>query len=361
MIVFGSLILIIIIMLLLCSMGKIEKEKFVYKVFILLLFLILLIISGCRGLKVGTDTTMFVRVFKNINSLWDVFHLYNGRFEIGYLLFNYIIKSFFNSPHSLLFFSSFVSLLLFFVFFKKESSNPIFSIFLFVSLLYFTSSMCLLRQFIAIALCCIGIIHLCEKQTFKFLFFVLIAFMFHTSSIITLILWPLSKLDITPYNKKKFIIISFILVLFSSRLIVIFFNHFSHYSGYLSSDKYYLQNKVGTILKCMLQFLFFIFININYKNDETENSNFNKIGYLCALLSAFISLAAIQGSIISRMATYFSVVNCVTLPNMISNLTKSKDRLLVSFILITISLLYYFIILIFRPYWSGVIPYVFWG
>lgn len=359
--IFLFLIFLILLLAIILYDSNYKNKKLYSRVYLCITFISLLIVSGCRGLSIGTDTNMYVRAFNAVKSIQDMFVYYVDRFEVGYRFFNVMIKQLSDNPHLLLFFSSVLILLMTYYFFYKESKYPWMSLLMFVGLMYYSNSMCLLRQYLAIGFVFLAIVCLEKQKRFKFLGLVILASLFHSSAIITILLYPLMKIEFTNSNRRIIIAVALISTLFANQLINLVIRIVPKYTSYLTSDKYYLENQIGTILKAILQFLFFVFVNYSYKrNYENNKSSILKIGYYCSLLSCVISFVSINGAILDRMAVYFSIINCITIPNMIFTFKSINNRRLFVVILIIICLSYYIIILVYRPYWSGIIPYVFW-
>ncbi len=353
----------IMIYILIFSITMIIKDKNKKKVFkclyVISTFLILLVISGCRGLEIGTDTPMFVRAYYRLYSFSSIFSSYTERFEFGYRLFNAVLNQVSNSPHILLFMSSLITIYLIYIFFYNKSKYFHISIIMFVSLMYYCNSMCLLRQYLAMSFCCLAIMKLSEEKNIDFIIWVIIGFLFHSSAIIFLILLPMKKINIIRGSKLKLFLISLGIVFFANKLINIFINILPQYTSYLSSEKYYLENQLGSYLKAGLQGIMFIIINM-YFNIKEDNKGINKLGYLCSLVAFSISLISIQGAILERMGFYFSIINCVTIPNMIYNIKSTKEKYIVTIGFCIICITYFYLVLYLRPNWSGVIPYIFW-
>lgn len=359
MVLFSGIMLVIIFFALILYANKSKGKKICYCIFMSASFLILLIISGCRAFNIGTDTPMFVRAYYRLNTFQAISNTYTERFELGYRIMNAVLNQISNSPHLLLFVSALITLALFYYVFHKQSKYPAMSVFMFVSLMFYCNSMCLLRQYLAMAICSLAIMMLNENKKFKFTLLVLLASLFHSSAIIVLILLPMMKLKITKQNRFKLCFLSIIVMLLGNQLITVLIKVLPQYTSYLSSEKYYLENQLGSILKAGLQIIMFIIINMYFKDEKDDP--FYKVGYLCALIATDVSVISIQGAVLERMGFYFSVINCISIPNVLSTINCKRDKYIISLLFILLCLAYYFVVLFLRPYWSGVIPYVFWN
>lgn len=175
---------------------------FVYNVLFILLFLfflisytkigkkyswILLIIAGAclfcvaafKDLSVGSDSESYLNFFENIEQLSDN-RFYSG-IQIGwyyYSLFFYKYLSF----NAFLFFNYAIIIGGFCYFFYKESRNYMASLLLMFLLCFFSSSLNIMRQYIAISIVLIGLTKI-NNSRIKFIICVVIASLFHFSAI----------------------------------------------------------------------------------------------------------------------------------------------------------------------------------
>ena len=350
----------LLILLGLWHISKQAKNKALSgKVFLIVSFVGLFVLSGFRGLTVGTDTTMFVRCFNNVRGLSDI-NTYSNRFELGYRLFQCLIAQLRQDPHLLLIVSAFVTLALMYRMFYKLSDIPWYSVLVFMFLMFYYSSMNLLRQYIAIALTCTAFTFLVDKKRLRFLFFTILAGLFHTSAFIFIIILPISLIPLKSKNRYICVIISVITALFTERLIQFLIRLMPIYAGYLTSEDYYLQNKLGTFLNVAVFFIFFVVIDRIYSKFPSDDER-TRLEYWAALVGFAITLASTQGWILSRMGTYFTVILCISLPNAISKIKVEKNKVILGSSILVGCFAYNMVIFVFRPYWTGVIPYYFWN
>lgn len=328
-------------------------------IFLSLAFLIMLVITGCRGLTVGNDTPMYVRYFTQLRGLKSL-SLYNWRYELGFRFFNCLVAQFFSDPHVLLFMAALVTFILLFYVIKKGSAVPVYSILLFYALTMYYTTINMVRQYIAISICCLAILLLMEKKRIRFVLLVILAGLMHTSAYLVMILIIFS---IIPYNKNKrywYILLGLVCSAFFGGLITIMIRLFPAYSSYLTGDNYYLQGKLGSIIRAVIYGMLFWIYDYLYRK-YGKDTEANKIMYFTAILGFFISFVSVQGAILSRIAYYFNVMFCVSIPNALSWIPDRKKKYVWAAAILLGAFAYNIIILIFRPNWSGVIPYSFWN
>lgn len=337
--------------------GKENKNS--GKIFMVVSFSGLLILSGCRGLSVGTDTDMFVRYYTGIRGISDI-KVYENRFEFGFRLFSCILAQIRNDPHVLLFVSALITLCLLYYFFYTASDIPWYSVLMFIFLMFYYNSMCLLRQYIAIALTCMAYIFLTKKKKVWFVAFTVLAGSFHTSALVFLVMLPVSFVPLKKKNRYAFVAITVAGVLFAEYFIQLVVRLMPRYESFITSDKYYLQNKLGTFMVAAVYLLFFVVIDCIFSHYYSDDDR-TRLEYWVALIGFAISLASVQGWIISRIGTYFTIMSCVFMPNAISKIESKKVRLILGMSILAGCMAYNVVIFAFRPYWSGVIPYYFWN
>lgn len=333
-------------------------EKILSVLFGVISFFTLLILSGLRGLNVGMDTQMYIRLFNRIAAS-NTLDINNDRFEFGYILYQYIISRFTSDPHILLFLSSLIILVFLYIVFYKDSQLPWFSVLMFIMLMFFYDSMNMMRQYIAIALTCMATHILKKNKKLLFVCITIFAGLFHTSAFVILILLPLSYVKLDSPKRYIYIFISTVIALGTGKLLPIMIRMMPIYSKYLTSDKYFQQNKLGIVLKTLVYFLFFLIVEYSYRKNS-DGSKKEQVEYWMALLGFVITLASVNGSILSRMGTYFTIMFCLSVPNSLVKITRPKSKIYLSIGIIGGCLMYNLVILIWRPYWSGVLPYTLW-
>lgn len=174
-------------LMLLCVADK-NSHKKIKNLGLIFSFLLVLLLVGTRD-ETGTDWLPYWDHY--ISSNRNNFDIFN--FEPGYQLFVDISKYFGLTYSQFLFFFTFTYLAIFYSAFSYfKYPNTI--VFLFYST-YLIGLMGTSRQLIAISICCLAITKLLQRRNYLFLVLILMASLFHRSSIIFLIalmLFPFS-------------------------------------------------------------------------------------------------------------------------------------------------------------------------
>lgn len=155
--------------------------------FIFLSFLPLFLVSALRY-KVGVDYLSYTYIFQDVNAGKP------SHTEAGYDLMNRLVGLYTTDAQWVYALAAAISLLLIVWGIYRYSTNPAYSIFLFVTMGYLFSSFNILRQYIAIALIFAALKLIKEKQFLPFCAVVLLAATFHKTAIIMIPLYFLLRL-----------------------------------------------------------------------------------------------------------------------------------------------------------------------
>lgn len=187
---------------------------------------LLCIISGTRYLLGGTDYYLYNQVYNNLptikefvanfNHLYDYYKTYN--FEVGYLFFNSLFKTFgfnyfgFTLIHSIIFYSCLYKGL------KRYSYNFNLLILVFLYKMFFYNTFISMRQSIALAIFFVSMHFIEERKFTKYILSCLFAMLFHNSA---LFLFPLYLIHYIELSKKRIIIAN---IIFIPTILVSYFN-----------------------------------------------------------------------------------------------------------------------------------------
>lgn len=303
------------------------------KIIILSLIFLLSIISSIRY-NVGGDYRTYKLMFENIQNGINV------KTERAYFLLNKIIPTY----PLLLFVVTFFSLYIIYLALKNlfpKYENFLFSIY--VYLYYLQWNLGTIRQGISIAIFILAIPFLQRKQYFKYCFIILIASLFHKTSII---LFPLFLL---PFFSWKFLITMFsLLILFKNAIVTTIFNIIIHlnmsYVSYVSGNikNSLVSQKIGVVfIGRMIMYFIFLFLlkKFKYKFANEEKiflKLLNKI-FLCML---FLNLFLKDFGIAMRIIKYFEILCLLSMIWITVKVIKDKKLIKVS--MLFLSLIYFF-------------------
>lgn len=299
---------------------------------ILLQVFIIVILVAQMGLRweTGTDWLNYYENFQNTNNIENLLINVVIGYEVGYEILVYLFSS--NSFSYTTFLLAHAILLYYIIFktFNNLSPLPILSL-----LLFYSITIGLLgsnRQLISIALAMFSLNYVLVRKPIKFLFFILVAFLFHTSAISFVIVYFLNR-DI---NKKYLLLFLFSSIVIGMTSIPQFiFDKFSLLLGSTSQMKanFYIENTYQNEFQLSLIGLFrrlvFIFICYFFYNQITIKYQYYKLFfniYFVGILIYFIFNQSLL-ILINRGSIYFNIMECLLLPFIVLILKKESRYL----------------------------------
>lgn len=164
----------IIIFISICAFSK--KNIYTY----VIVYFLLLLIGGCRGLEVGTDTLTYLAIYNTVGSLqFNSFYL----IEPGWVIINLIGYNLFGDFRSVLIMAQMLILTPLFIRLWNATQHPFLGVLFFILLYYYLNSFNITRQIIAAIIVLYGLPYLVDHKYKKFILAIGIACLFHLSSI----------------------------------------------------------------------------------------------------------------------------------------------------------------------------------
>ena len=293
-----------------------KKRKKIFQFLILFtgLFLILSLRHPIMGddLQYGNSEGYLGRfqfiVSANWNTLFQKGVYGLGNYEIGYIIFNKLIGYISNSYQWLLICVSFLALFPVFLLFRKESDSFEFSIIIYMGLVCFLACFSALRQVCAIGICMIAFYFVKKKKIVPFILFVLLAFSFHSTAILFLLVYPFYWIKINKTGRLATLIILGGIFIFRNQL----FNLLVQISGRRLVADY--NGAFGFFLFLVIIYvLLFIFSKPTSETDGLMN-----ILFLLCVCQCFGNLHLY----IARIGYYFMPFLALLIPNSIKTMEK---------------------------------------
>lgn len=300
-------IVIFSIILLLAKKGEMKNNRQIFCA-----YLLLLLVSGLR-FDIGNDyasywsyAEMLSDVFLQRNSLVDVYNWADGRFEWGFCalvcLFSWTSNPFVwcNLVYSV------IVVCTFYYVFKKYNCHY-YGLLILIVCEFLFMSWDWIRQSAALCLILMALIFTQEKKPYKFLLFVVLAYLFHQSAIFLLIAYPLRYVRI---NKRiLFVALGLSLILFWTGLldsalgnVDIYFSLVEGYEKYDASNLALAQHltfstRVRTTLFVAIGCLIILLIDEEY----TFYKNMIAVGLVIYMIGG-------NSLIFNRIAWYFLII-----------------------------------------------------
>lgn len=356
----------------LLSFSFIKKRSNILLFFSLIPFWFL---GSFRHLSIGNDSMEYARVFETIGQgSWEG---YKERYELGFLFLNRLLNLV--SKNYILLFAvcMFIVIIALYIYLKEFSSLWGFSIAMFFLLRYFDMSMNVIRLSVSIAFVMLSIVALKKSRMILFFVGIATAFLFHRTAIVAISFIFIYKRRI----KLSFLSISMLSTLvilfnlFFVKILVILLEIFPIYSYYIDSEYLNGNVRIASVLKIILfTFIFSVSIYLERKNRKTEtnslhisNENYNKkifnLDDFCfnsGLIGIVVLLLSLQFNLFDRISDFFLINLIVYLPNQLAKIKNTKKIIFYMYLFLAFFMLYYLIIIIFKPEWNKVYPYLFY-
>ena len=304
-----------------------------YKKGTIFVSLLCFIIIAFRSKDVGIDSLSYLEhlyesTFDSVKNYADVFDIQHT--EIGFSFITFVINSL-GFKQGLFIFEAFSIIIPLFLFIKRNSANPYFSLLLFICLDYFGFALTGLRQTIAIGAILMAVNSLQCDNYKKAIVYILIAISIHTSSLIAI---PLLFLKRVPFNKTMFVIAIIVAAIVNSLKVILmsFMQEFNLHEGSVGNvetggNSYYY------FLLTIVLLIFFQKIKENFLDSEQDT-------FYWMMLASVIMYPALQfNPTMFRLHYYYSIAIIVVLPYLLQNMGKFGKVLSLAYLSIAI---YYF-------------------
>ncbi len=307
--------------------------------------ILLTLFAGFRSDRVGTDTRYYTR---NFNSQLDVeYFIFDKTVEFGYQLLEYALLSVTSHYFWLLTLTSFIVLYCYLKIIKKYSVNYLFSVFLFITLGFYTFLFNGLRQGIAMAIFTIALPFLLEKRLLPYLLVCFIGSLFHISALFMIPFYFIVNLRIKLFYK---IVATFLGSLLTSRFAVSYVAETNkRYEGYTQ-----ISESAGGYLILGFQIILIVFVYSIIHIYKIKDKQFLKLFTFYASGVLFIIPLAILGTNPSgpqRLLNYFTWTLVLIIPFVFKRLNNKYV-----FIVAVILFLIYFVLTTSR--FSNLTPYI---
>lgn len=324
-----------------------KTKKFpIKKLLFVLTITQMIFILGLRSPYVGADTLSYVSHFeRGLN--FSFFDFSYSRFEPGFLLLNKVI-GLFASTQTYLFIVGMISISLIGWVIYTESEMPFFSLFLFISLGFYTNTFNLVRQMIAVALIFCSYKFL--KQD-KFISFTLLIFLAATFHITALLFFPIYLVRYRKISSIYLLIsglLSIIVAILAENLLLFMVVYFGSFDYELIA---------GGGWRRLVLLIFILATSILYRKKIIQNDEKKAIYFNITVFAIFIQILALNFSLFTRVTAYFRIYLLLFIPEIISNIDDKFVRVLVIIAVVVFLLVQYSVSL--NNDISNIVPYTF--
>lgn len=367
-----------------------KKSKGISAIFVFFAIMVPCLVAGLRLYSIGTDTNGYVkpmfRLAINADNYMRYLKLswtnavnrirYIKDFEMGFSLLVYIIAKCTKNFQILLFVVHILIVVPIYRGLKKFKTleNSYWLSMLIFYLMFFNTSLNLIRQYIGIAIVFWGTSCLLNEENGKLKFFIsiVIASLFHMASILGIIFFVMYLM--LGYNQKEKKILKTTQYIFSLNtvilvLLVIFsiviINNSSLIAKILSILNleyygHYINGKIKFVFSAIIEMvpiLFLIMIVGKKFFKKYKNSYFLAINYIINYFIAQLSSINIYAP---RIGHIFSIFNIVFFPELIRCFDEKVYRTIITMLLIIYMFIFWYYNFVFLGR-NGTIPYVFYN
>lgn len=334
----------IIIFLILCCFSYCEYKginlpRFIFE----LLFSLITVITI---LRYGQGTDYFSYMYQyyltpslgNVSSVFDI----NTHGEIGYKILSSSFRAFGISFVVFVGIIGFITMVLIYKFIKGFSKLPITSLTLFYVLFYLVYVLSGIRQGLALAMFVgIALPFYKKKKYFGFILTILFAATIHSSVLITLLIIPLDKLEISYKIYGTIILVGLIIMITNVDIKII-----NLLPDILSSKVLHYWELKGIPLFALanrLVMLCIILISSHYVNSKAPDIILYKKVYILGFILFILTIKSI--TISSRISIYMKFLEIILIPNLVFML-KAQGTKFKSLQLWSVSLIIAFVLLL---------------
>ena len=352
------------------------------KKYVAFMFSIIAFLMMFRGYTVGNDTDNYTRLYEIINKYSELGqYISSSRYEIGYVVLNRAIGTIFGNVQWLFIITGAFVSYCFARYIYNYSKVPWMSVLMFLTLQFFDLSMSSVRQVLSIAILTIAYDQLIKRKPIHFAIIVFFASLFHSSSLVFLILYPLSR---KKQDRKLYItsgVVAVIGFFAFDRVFRMVARIFPQYTYYLtqSSISYSNSAKLATLLMFVLYLTLFIIIKLlqrtevdsscfpgDDKSDKRMISQYyrdvQQVDNMAIWLGVIMLMFSLYGTILIRFKYIFSFPLLIAYPNSIWAHDNKNNKLVLYFVSCIVFVTYNLIIYIYRPEWQSTYPFVpFWN
>ena len=299
-------------------------------------FAILLVILMVRHEKVGVDIKYYVSMFKQASNFsWkEIFKFYED--EYGYYLLNKAIGVFTDNNQVLLGVIAIICIIPLACLYSRNSENAILTISIFLIISNFAILFSALRQAIAIAIVATSYKYIKEKKVLKFILIIVLAFFFHKSALIALLLYPIYHMNITKMKLLVLVPVIGFVFAFRNQIYVFMLQFLGEYG-----ETYELSESSGYAMIL----LFALFLLLAYVAPDENKMDKETIGLRnMMVLTLMIQIFVLASPMAMRMNYYSAMFVPLLIPKII-NRCHDKNKKTYQYIglgLIVFFILYYF-------------------
>lgn len=308
------LILLLIMLDLFLSLAFPCKQR--QKLLIGISFILVFLISALRHVSVGNDVCRYLEFFRSIASV-DLHEMPWFRYELGYMAMNKLLAAFIHNEQVFLAVMAAIILIPIFIGIYKHSPMPFLSVYLFITMGFFAFTLSGFRQAIAMGILFLSLPLIKQRKLLWFMVLVGLASLFHKTSIMFLLAYPIAHMRITPRYLIRAAVL-FCVLYFSKR-------HLLHYVTMKFLPEYQSM-LVSSNSITLMTVIFLVFIaGLFYMGNVLKKDPQNIVLYNLILCAAFMQLFATESNNFARITDYFYIFAIIFIPTVLKGIASRSD------------------------------------
>lgn len=308
----------------------------------------LFLTAALRHVSVGGDLDNYIPAFEYIGGLpWK--RLVFVPFETGYVVLNKVVCILSQNVRLLLTVIGGFVVFGYVRMIYQKSALPWVSLLLFIGLGFFTESLSMLRQAIAMVIFMCGLKYVEERRFGKYLIVVLLATSFHLTALVTLLLYPFMRFRLNAVNFIILLVGCGVFARFAGSVVLnyIISRFYSLYSMQMDAGG-------GFSMFVLLFAVTIIGILLKSKREMPQEAIFSHMMVLACCMQLF----AMQFALFARIVMYFSFAMIVWIPSMVVKIEGREGRSFATGIVCALAVAYFVLIIVGRNA-AGIAPYRF--
>lgn len=297
------------------------------------IFLTLALFIGLR--KYYNDTSVYISIYRQSQTITETLNSFSRKLgdNPGFVLLNSLLKTFDVSHHGFLLFYSSFSVAVFLYFIKRYSNNVLLSLFLFFTTNTYLISAAAIKQSMAIAIGLLGIQFAIDRKWMRFFIVLFLAATFHPYVLVfTLVPFLMFK----PWSKGTYILITGTLI--AGFMLEAFLGTIIDMTSMIG-DSYSEDDLIGegiNIFRVLVSNVPLILTFLYRKQIFRDSTITEHLVVNLAMINGAVMFVGMFGTAIyfSRLASYFTVAQCMALPWILSRLPQNHKRFFTFFMII---------------------------
>ncbi len=330
------MIWLVLLMVLSLALGIILKQVNTDKrqrlIYVSVMFTLMALLSGLRGISVGLDTANYFEIFCAVRDE-GLQTTSSGHYESGFILYIYLISRIFHSPTAFMLISEALICTAIAVTVYRYSEDVVMSTFVFI-VWFYAGIFNIMRQYMALAIVLLGLGFIFKKKPIKFLLTVILAASIHRTAIF-FALFAVFAFKRVRISKKAITAIGILMIFAISQfenILNIFIAVFPRYEDLLLTEEYVKSTKLDLLWIIFFSFCAVVTVlynrrerlicisSMNKKISFTSHTNVKNLFLLLFTISIFCMIMTSKMWMVTRINSYFRFSFCIIIPYVIEYL-----------------------------------------